>query len=333
MNKLTLLLSILIGLLLVGCQDSGTGNISNNGSCPLNELPYPRPEPLYDGKLKRNFSHFDALLKAYTPELSEARDALLKGKNILQIQALLESGKLTSVVLLAYYLERIQRYDVDKLNAVLELNPDAMEIAGALDRERAANSVRGPMHGIPVLLKDNIATGDQLHTAAGSAAMLAWDPDRDAFLVTQLRNAGAIILGKANLSEWANYMDSCMPNGFSTNGGQTQNPYGPFETYGSSSGSAVAVAADLTTVSVGSETQGSMILPAGINSVVALKTSHGLVSGDYIIPLLPWQDVPGPMGRNVTDVAVLLSAMAGVGPNASNNTNLAGTDFTRFLTS
>ncbi len=284
MHKITLLPLIIISLLLAGCQDSGTGTIANNGPCPLYELPYPRPEPLYDGKLRRDFSSFAALLKAYTPDLAAARKILLQGKTIPQIQALLESGKLTSVELLAYYLERIQRYDVDKLNSVLELNPEALEIAHALDKERAANSVRGPMHGIPVLLKDNIATGDQLHTAAGTAAMLGWDPDRDAFLVSQLRKAGAIILGKANLSEWANYMDSCMPNGFSANGGQTQNPYGPFETYGSSSGSAVAVAADLTTVSVGSETQGSMIMPAGINSVVALKTSHGLVSGDYINP-------------------------------------------------
>ncbi len=331
MNKISaLLLAALIGLLLAGCQDSG----ADKASCPLSELPYPRPEPVYEGKLKRDFSHFDALLKAYTPELSAAREALLKGRTIPQIQRLLESGELTSVGLLAYYLERIQRYDVDKLNAVLELNPDALEIARALDRERADNAVRSPMHGIPVLLKDNIATGDQLHTAAGAAAMLAWDPERDAFLVTQLRKAGAVILGKANLSEWANYMDSCMPNGFSANGGQTQNPYGAFETYGSSSGSAVAVAADLTTVSVGSETQGSMILPAGINSVVALKTSRGLVSGDYIIPLLPWQDVPGPMGRSVTDVAVLLGAMTGVDPNdpdAGRSANLAGRDFTLSL--
>ncbi len=333
MNNFTLLLAILIGLLLAGCQDSGTGTIANNGPCPLYELPYPRPEPLYDGKLKRDFSSFDTLLKAYTPDQAAARKILLEGKTILQIQTLLGSGKLTSVELLTYYLERIRRYDVDKLNSVLELNPEALEIARALDKERAANRVRGPMHGIPVLLKDNIATGDQLHTAAGAAAMLAWDPDRDAFLVSQLRKAGAIILGKANLSEWANYMDSCMPNGFSANGGQTQNPYGPFETYGSSSGSAVAVAADLTTVSVGSETQGSMIIPAGINSVVALKTSQGLVSGDYVIPLLPWQDVPGPIGRTVTDVAVLLSAMTGVDPNdpdAGRSSNLAGRDFARF---
>ncbi len=262
-------------------------------------------------------------------------EALVSGKTVPELQALMESGDLTSVDLVVYYLERIQRYDVDKLNSVLELNPEALEIAQALDDERAAGTVHGYMHGIPVLLKDNIATGDQLHTAAGAAAMLDWDPSRDSFLAGQLREAGAVILGKANLSEWANYMDACMPNGFSTNGGQTQNPYGPFETYGSSSGSAVAVAADLTAVSVGTETQGSIIAPAGINSVVALKPTKGMISTDYVIPLLPMQDVPGPMGRTVTDVAVLLSALTGTDENdftTSATADLAGYDFTQILT-
>jgi len=330
MKKVAFLLLVLIILLLVSC-----GGGADEDSCPLQELPYPRPEPAYNGKLERDFTPFTSALSNYTPEQAATREALLSGKTIPELQTLLDSGELTSVELVVYYLERIQRYDVDKLNAVLELNPEALEIAQALDDERAAGTVRGSMHGIPVLLKDNIATGDQLHTAAGAAAMLDWDPARDAFLVGQLRDAGAIILGKANLSEWANYMDSCMPNGFSNNGGQTQNPYGPYETFGSSSGSAVSVAADLTTVSVGSETQGSLIAPGAINSVVALKTSRGLVSGDYIIPLLPWQDVPGPMGRTVTDVAVLLSAMSGVDandPNTNASAELAGVDFTQFLT-
>jgi amidase len=303
-------------------------------ACALFDLPFPRPEPAYTGKLERDFTPFSAALEAYTAEQAAAREDLVSGKAIPELQALMEGGELTSVDLVVYYLERIQRYDVDKLNSVLELNPEVLEIAQALDDERAAGNLRGAMHGIPVLLKDNIATNDQLHTAAGAAAMLDWDPDRDAFLVSQLRDAGAVILGKANLSEWANYMDSCMPNGFSTNGGQTQNPYGPFETYGSSSGSAVSVAADLATVSVGTETQGSIIAPAIVNSVVALKTSRGLVSRDYVIPLLPWQDVPGPMGRTVTDVAVLLSAMTGVDDNdpaTAASEPLADTDFTQFL--
>ena len=303
-------------------------------ACPGVELPFPRPEPAYTGKLERDFTPFAAVLGAYTPEQAAARESLVSGKTIPELQALMEGGDLTAVDLVIYYLDRIQRYDIDKLNSVLELNPEALEIAQALDDERAAGDVRGPMHGIPVLLKDNIATGDDLHTAAGAAAMLDWDPGRDAFLASRLREAGAVILGKANLSEWANYMDPCMPNGFSTNGGQTRNPYGPFDTLGSSSGSAVAVAADLATVSVGTETQGSIIQPAIANSVVALKTSRGLVSRDYVIPLLPWQDVPGPMGRTVTDVAVLLGAMTGVDENDAETakaSELAGTDFTEFL--
>ncbi len=331
-NKIFLLLIILVAASLTACGGNSSSSEDRNG-CALTDLPYPRPEPDYTGKLERDFTPFAAVLDAYTSDQAAARETLVSGKTIPELQTLMDSGELTSVDLVVYYLERIQRYDVDKLNSVLELNPEVLEIAQALDEERAAGTVRGAMHGIPVLLKDNIATGDQMHTAAGAAALLDWDPARDAFLVSQLREAGAVVLGKANLSEWANYMDPCMPNGFSTNGGQTQNPYGAFETYGSSSGSAVSVAADLTTVSVGTETQGSLIKPAEINSVVALKPTMGMVSRDYVIPLLPQQDVPGPMGRTVTDVAVLLSAMTGVDENdftTSNNT-LAGTDFTQFL--
>jgi amidase len=333
MNKNALIFILLISLLLASCQASGLGG-DEEGACPLHDLPYPRPEPDYTGKLERDFSPFASVLGEYTPEQAAAREALVSGKSIPELQALMDSGELSSVDLVVYYLERIQRYDVDRLNSVLELNPEVLGIAQTLDDERAAGQVRGPMHGIPVLLKDNIATSDQMHTAAGAVVMLDWDPSRDAFLIGQLREAGAIILGKANLSEWANWMDKCLPNGFSANGGQTQNPYGSFETFGSSSGSAVAVAADLTTVSVGTETQGSLILPAGINSVVALKTSRGLVSRDFIIPLLPAQDVPGPMGRTVTDVAVLLSAMTGVDendPETANAADLVGTDFTQYL--
>jgi amidase len=330
MKRTAVALLIIVGLFLIGCRGGGDAE-----SCALDDLPYPRPEPDYNGKLARDFAPFANALDGYTPDQAAGREGLISGKKIPELQALLDDDQLSSVDLVVYYLDRIQRYDVDKLNSVLELNPEVLEIAQELDDERATGDVRGPMHGIPVLLKDNIATGDQLHTAAGAAPMLDWDPDRDAFLVSQLRGAGAIILGKANLSEWANYMDSCMPNGFSANGGQTRNPYGPFETSGSSSGSAVSVAADLASVSVGSETQGSIIKPAGINSVVALKTSRGLVSRDYVIPLLPWQDVPGPMGRTVTDVAVLLGAMTGVDdndPETAKAAELAGTDFSQFLT-
>ncbi|MCA9950420.1 MAG: hypothetical protein KDE48_12295 [Anaerolineales bacterium] len=330
-KTVSLLIIMLATALLTAC---GGNSLSDGGSCALTDLPLPHPEPAYTGKLARDFTPFAAELEAYTPEQATALEALVSGKTIPELQDLMNSGEFTSVDLVVYYLERIQRYDVDKLNSVLELNPDVLAITQALDEERAAGTVRSPMHGIPVLLKDNIATGDQMHTAAGAAAMLDWNPAWDAFLVSQLREAGAVVLGKANLSEWANYMDPCMPNGFSTNGGQTRNPYGAFDTSGSSSGSAVSVAADLTTVSVGTETQGSIISPAQNNSVVALKPSMGMVSRDYVIPLLPMQDVPGPMGRTVMDVAILLSAMTGVDTNdfTTSSNILAGTDFTQFLT-
>jgi len=300
----------------------------------MNPSTYPRPEPIYNAKRGRDFSAFASALAAFLPARSRALDELLTGATVLEIQHALTVNQLRAEELTLYYIERIRRYDLDKLNAVMALNPAALEIARQLDAERANGTVRGPLHGIPVLIKDNIATGDGLHASAGAWALRNWQPDRDAFLVQQLRAAGAVILGKANLSEWANYMDPTMPNGFSVLGGQTRNPYGPFDALGSSSGSAVAVAANLTVLAVGSETQGSIIMPAGSNSIVGLKPSRGLISGDYIIPLVDWMDVPGPMGRTVTDVAVLLGAMTGVDerdPTTQSAAALAKTDFTQFL--
>ncbi len=303
--------------------------------CARTDLPFPRPEPAYAAKRVRDLEPFLEAIAGLAPARVAELDALLADATVLDMQAAMARGALTSAELVTWDVDRIARYDIDKLNAVLELNPQALAIARQLDAERAAGGVRGNMHGIPVLLKDNIATGDGMHTTAGAYALKDWQPARDAFQVQQLRAAGAVILGKANLSEWANWMDKCMPNGFSTLGGQTRNPYGPFETYGSSSGSAVAVAANLAAVSVGSETQGSIIMPAKINSVVGLKTSMGLVSRDYVVPLLEWQDVTGPMGRSVTDVAVLLTAMTGVDANdpaTQDAAALAGFDFTQSLT-
>jgi len=309
--------ALLLGLLFAACTP---------------EADFPRPEPDYNAKLSRSFNAFDEALAAFVPERAAELDTLLSGKTVLDIQGLLDDGQLTSEELVLYYVDRIQRYDVDKLNAVMLLNPEALDIARTLDAERAESGARGPMHGIPVLLKDNIATGDGMPASAGAYAMKDWMPDRDAFLVQVLRDNGAIILGKTNLSEWANYMDSDMPSGFSVLGGQTRNPYGAFEVWGSSSGSAVAAAANLSTVTVGTETQGSLIMPAGINSVVGFKTSHGLVSGDYVIPLVDWMDAPGPMGRTVTDVAVLLTAMTAPDPNSPATSDLTQTDFTQFIT-
>jgi amidase len=295
---------------------------------------FPLAEPDYNAKRPRDLSPFAGAMAGFTPEQAGAIESALAGKTIPEIQALLDNGDFTSEQLVLYYLDRIQQYDVDKLNAVMELNPEALTIARALDEERTAGNSQGPLHGIPVLLKDNIASGDQMHTTAGAYALKDWQADRDAFLVQQLRDAGAIIMGKANLSEWANYMDPCMPSGFSAVGGQTRHPYGPFDPLGSSSGSAVSVAANLTTVSVGSETSGSLIQPARVNSVVGLRPSQGLVSRDYVIPLGPDLDSPGPMGRSLTDVAIMLTVMAGVDENdakTNDAASLAGTDFTQFL--
>ncbi len=295
---------------------------------------FPRAEPDYTGKQSRDLSAFEAALAGFTPERAAELDGLVLGKTIPELQALFTDGTLTSEELVVYYVDRIRRYDIDKLNSVLLLNPDALELARTLDAERAAGTVRGAMHGIPVLLKDNIATGDGMHTTAGAAALQTWAPDRDAFLVQQIRAAGGIIFGKANLSEWANYTDPCMPSGFSAVGGQTRNPYGAFDTLGSSSGSAASVAANLTTVSVGSETSGSLIQPARVQGIAALRPSQGLISRDYVVPLGAHLDTPGPMGRSLTDVAILLNAMIGVDandPKTSDASALAGTDFTQFL--
>jgi amidase len=295
---------------------------------------FPLDEPDYHSKRIRDFSAFEEALTGVTPARRQALDDLLAGKTIVQIQQLMADGRLTSEALVVYYADRIRRYDVDNFNAVMELNPDARTVARRLDAERADGRVRGPLHGVPVLIKDNIASGERMHTTAGAYALRDWRAPRDAFLVQRLRAAGAVILGKANLSEWANYMDDAMPNGFSTLGGQTRNPCGPFDPLGSSSGSAVAVAAGFVTAAVGTETSGSISSPARANGVVGVKTSRGLVSRDGIMPLVTWMDVPGPLVRCVSDAAVMLTAMAGVDANdpaTEDATSLAGADFTRFL--
>src|SRR5882672_6030764 len=193
----------------------------------------------------------------------------------------MQDGRLTAVRLTEAFLQRVATYDRSgpRLNSVLEVNPQAGEIAEALDRERASGRVRGPLHGIPLFLKDNIATADRLHTSGGSLALGDSIAPRDAFLVTRLRDAGAVILGKTNMTEWANFMTIGMPAGYSSRGGQVMNPYDPtLSPGGSSSGSAVAVAANLCTVAVGTETSGSILSPANQNSVVGIKPTLGLIS-------------------------------------------------------
>ncbi|MDP3486392.1 MAG: amidase family protein, partial [Bacillota bacterium] len=263
---------------------------------------------------------------------------LLQEGTIHSLQQAMEIGKLSSRELVLYYMDRIARFSSSgpKLNAVLELNPDAVYQAEALDQERRHSGPRGALHGIPVLLKDNIDTWDKLHTSAGSIALADSYATEDAFLVSQLRAAGAIILGKANMTEWANFMTQDMPSGYSSRGGQVLSPYGPgkFDVGGSSSGSASAVAADLVTVAVGTETWGSILSPASSNSIVGIKPTVGLISRSGIIPISHSQDTAGPMAKTVEDAAVLLSAMTGWDerdPVTFTSQGKSYTDYTQFL--
>jgi amidase len=232
-----------------------------------------------------------------------------------QLQQALTAGALSAKKLTELYLARIKAIDKfgPSLNAVIELNPDALMIAEALDLERAKKGPRGPLHGIPVLLKDNIATADKMSTSAGSIALANVKPPRDAFIVTKLREAGAVIIGKTNLSEWANIRSTRSSSGWSSRGGLTKNPYAlDRNTSGSSSGSGSAIAASLAAIAVGTETDGSITSPASVNGLVGIKPTVGLLSRDGIVPISHSQDTAGPMTRTVADAAVMLTAMAGV---------------------
>lgn len=256
---------------------------------------------------------------------------------IPEIQAALESGEITSKQLVLMYYERIADHDKNglTLNSVLEINPDALFIAESLDVERSLQGPRGPMHGIPVLLKDNINTGDKMHTSAGSLALANSFAVDDAFIVTQLRQAGAIIMGKANMTEFANFMTNGMPSGYSSRGGQVLNPYNiSTPTGGSSAGSAVAVACNFCTVSVGTETSGSILNPGNLGSIIGIKPTVGMISRSGILPLSNTQDTAGPMGRTVRDAVLLLNAMLGKDNSDAamgTNTGKLHEDYTEFL--
>lgn len=249
----------------------------------------------------------------------------------------LDNGDLTSRELVNMYLARIEALDQQgpTLRSVLELNPEAGAIAAARDEERANGQIRGPLHGIPVLLKDNIDTADQMHTTAGSLALMASTPARDATVAAQLRDAGAVILGKTNLTEWANFRGFQASNGWSARGGQTLNPYALDRSpSGSSSGSAVAVAANLAAIAIGTETNGSIVSPAGINGVVGLKPTVGLTSRAGVIPISSTMDTVGPLGRTVEDVALTLGVMTGVDPRDPATDASQGqvqSDYTQYL--
>jgi amidase len=260
----------------------------------------------------------------------------LEEATIAELQAAMRSGKHTARSLAEAYLTRIEAVDRGgpALTSVIEVNPDAMAIAEALDTERKARGDRGPLHGIPVLVKDNIATKDRMMTTAGSLALVGAKTPRDSFVVEQLRRAGAVILGKTNLSEWANFRSSRSTSGWSGRGGQCKNPYSlDRNPCGSSSGTGAAIAANLAAVGVGTETDGSIVCPAHACSLVGIKPTVGLVSRSGIVPISHTQDTAGPMARTVADAAALLGVLAGA--DSRDTATAAGpgvaTDYARFL--
>lgn len=261
----------------------------------------------------------------------------LEQRSLAEFRDLLDAGEISAAALTRYYVERIERVDQEprSTRAVLELNPDALDIAAALDVERGRGAVRSPLHGVPVLIKDNVDTGDAMRTTAGSLALAGSRPRGDAFLVARLREAGAVLLGKTNLSEWANIRSPRSTSGWSARGGLTRNPYAlDRSASGSSSGSAVAAAADLCAGAIGTETNGSIIAPASANGVVGLKPTVGLVSRSGIVPIAHSLDTAGPIARTVEDAALLLSALAAEDDHdaASRSVDsLRPVDYTRFL--
>jgi len=267
-------------------------------------------------------------IRRRAPGVSRAAAAAeLEEATIAELQAGMAAGKYTSRSITVVYLQRIDALDKKGpgLRSVLETNPDALAQATALDAERKAKGPRGPLHGIPILVKDNVATRDRMQSTAGSLALVGVSPPRDAFLVERLRAAGAVLLGKANLSEWANFRSTHSSSGWSGRGGQCRNPYALDRTpSGSSSGSAVAVAASLCAAAIGTETDGSIVSPSTCCSIVGIKPTLGLVSRAGVIPIAHNQDTAGPMARTVADAATLLGALTGVDPHDDATAASAG---------
>ncbi len=279
----------------------------------------------------------DKPVKAEAASADSIPDFELNEESITSLQEKISAGKYSSEQITKLYLDRIDAIDKKgpMLNAVIEINPDAMSIAKAMDDERKAGKTRGPLHGIPVLIKDNIDTADKMQTTAGSLALEGHIAANDSFVAKKLREAGAVIMGKTNLSEWANFRSSHSSSGWSSRGGQTKCPYIlDHNPCGSSSGSGTAVAANLCTVAVGTETDGSVTCPASVNGIVGLKPTVGLVSRSGIIPISSTQDTAGPMGRTVKDVAILLGAMIGADDADAVTKESDGKnypDYTKFL--
>jgi amidase len=258
----------------------------------------------------------------------------LEEATIADLQGKISSGEMTANEVAQLYLKRISLIDKD-LNSIIELNPDALDFAAQMDSERKSSKIRSAIHGIPILIKDNIDTADKMKTTAGSLALVdAPTPSQDAFIVQQLRKAGAVILGKTNLSEWANFRSSKSSSGWSGRGGQTHNPYDlARNACGSSSGTGVAISANLSLLGIGTETDGSILCPAATCGLVGIKPTLGLVSRSGIIPIAHSQDTAGPMTRTVTDAAILLGVLIGTDKNDSitSKASKGNKDYTKFL--
>jgi amidase len=273
---------------------------------------------------------------AAAPQQTPSQRFELDELTIQQLQEEMQSGRFTSRRLVDLYLARIDQLDRrgPALRSVIEVNPDAAAIADALDAERKSKGPRGPLHGIPVLIKDNIDTADRMMTTAGSLALEGSIAPRDAFVVERLRAAGAVILGKTNLSEWANFRSTKSASGWSARGGQVRNPYVlDRNACGSSSGTGAAIAASLAAVGVGTETDGSIVCPSSVSALVGIKPTVGLVGRSGIIPISRSQDTAGPMTRTVTDAAILLTALTGMDPRDATTKRSAGrtADYSKAL--
>jgi len=275
--------------------------------------------------------------KAAVSTTSLPDEFALNELTIDELQQKMQSGEYTARTLTELYLKRIEAMDKNgaAINSVIELNPDALSIADEMDKERKTGKLRGPMHGIPVLIKDNINTGDKMMTTAGALALKGNIATKDAFVIKQLRASGAVLLGKTNLSEWANFRSTRSTSGWSSRGGQTKNPVMlDRNPCGSSSGSGAAVAANFCAVAIGTETDGSVIAPASFCGIVGMKPTVGLVSRSGIIPISATQDTAGPMARTVKDAAILLGAMTGVDADdavTNESKEHIQIDYTKFL--
>ena len=261
----------------------------------------------------------------------------LEEVTVAELQKAMESGEYSSRSICEMYLQRIMEVDQSEggLNSIIELNPEALSIADRLDEERAAGNVRGPLHGIPIMVKDNIDTADKMMTTAGALALVGNIANKDAFIIKKLREAGAVLLGKTNLSEWANFRSERSSSGWSGRGRQTHNPYAlDRNPCGSSAGSGAAVSANLCTITIGTETNGSIVCPASSNGVVGIKPTGGLWGRSGIIPISDTQDTAGPMARTVADAVALLGPLTGSDPRDKRTNESEGknfSDYSQFL--